>query len=149
MATSIDQETKEYEIGFLVKEEAGIAVIRKFLDLAGAVITKEGEIKKISLAYPIKKETSAFFGFFHFTSLPAAIKDLEKELRVEPLCLRSIIIKDPIKRDMHREEGQPELSERGERVQQREPEEKPEAVKKQGDIVTNEELEKKLEEILQ
>lgn len=130
--------TKDYEVSFLVKQEDGAVRVKKILTDLGAVITQESEVKNIPLAYPIKKETAAFFGFARFTAEPSIIESASKELELDEACLRSLIIAGPF----------PEPTERVERENRPEQPAKPVEKKKETEMVTNEELEKKLEEIL-
>lgn len=130
------QDTREYELGFLLKEEEGITVIRDLIARLGGSISFESEIRRIMLAYPIKKEQGAFFGFIYFSMLPEHTKELKHELQLASAVLRTLIVKDPIKKEY------PSGGEgRGPRREEREE-------KKEVPAVTNEELEKKLEEIL-
>jgi hypothetical protein len=97
---------------------------------------------KIALAYPIKKQTSGFFGYFHFAFSPEEIKHLEHEMETSVAVLRHLIITPPFKKMEAR--PRPETSHTpSARVQIPRAAEgtKPEAL-------TNEDLEKKIEEIL-
>ncbi|KKR88963.1 MAG: 30S ribosomal protein S6 [Candidatus Wolfebacteria bacterium GW2011_GWA2_42_10] len=91
----IEKELKNYEIGFLIKDENDRQEIVKALNNYQAAIINEGEINGIRLAYPIKKETAAYFGYVHFSAEPAIIKKLEDSLRLNPKILRFLIITPP------------------------------------------------------
>lgn len=137
---------KEYEISVLLKNEEDIKEMRDLMKKHGFEITFESPFKRMSLSYEIKKETSAVFGWFYILSETSAIKDFTKEIKVEPWCIRSLVITDPVKREFDRGEGQ-------ERQYRKEATPKIKEVKKEeekttSDAVTNEDLEKKLEEIL-
>lgn len=136
------EEKKEYELSFLLKDEEGIAALQGMLTKFGCTTTSQSEIKRIVLAYPIKKETSALFGYVYFMATPEHMKDFTHELRLESHVLRFLLINKPIKREfISASEGSPRrTSETSEKEALSE--------EKQSHAVTNEDLEKKLEEIL-
>jgi len=135
---------KDYEISFLAKEESGLSEVQKTLVRAGAEVTMTGPLERIVLAYKIEGEVSAYFGFFHFASEPANIKDIEHDLTANSTVLRSLIVTPPFVKTRSRglgpkpkgpvptEETQPERQ----------------APVASGPL-SNEALEKKIEEILQ
>ena len=141
---------RKYELAFVLKTE-DISVVAKLLANGGFAVLTENPLEKIQLAYPIKKEDYAFFGYCHFEGDPAAIKNLRADLRLSPEVLRYLLITPPfIKKPAWRKS---------------EPDKSPEETKfnlpadKQArfadrqsqlaePILTNEALEKKIEEIL-
>jgi ribosomal protein S6 len=133
-----DNEKKEYELAFWLKDENDFVKIKALMNDLGMELTHTSEMRNVPFAYPIKKMTSGYFGFVHFMGMPENIASLSHELKVGDSCLRYIISKDPIKKSEVRE------------MRRQMPERKPEkpAEPKSSDVVTNEELEKKLEEIL-
>lgn len=62
------EEVKIYEIGFLAKEENDREEVVKVLTGYGAKIIDAGKISRIKLAYPIKKENFAYFGYLLFSA---------------------------------------------------------------------------------
>ncbi len=135
-------EKKQYEMSFLVKEEDGAKTVLKFIKELGGDIELEGPVMKIALSYPIKKQTSGFFGYFHFAFSPAEVKHLEHEMETSVEILRHLIITPPFKKMEPR--PRPEVSHvSSARVQAPRA---PEGVKPEA--LTNEDLEKKIEEIL-
>lgn len=88
----MDNEFKNYEIGFLVKEESDTQEIAKIISDYNATILNQGQIKKIQLAYPIKKEMSAYFGYLSFSMSPQIITKLNDSLKINPKILRLLII---------------------------------------------------------
>ena len=60
------EDAKIYEIGFLAKEENDREEIVKILTNYGAKIVDAGKMSRIKLAYPIKKENFAYFGYLFF-----------------------------------------------------------------------------------
>ena len=69
----MENDKKHYEIGFLLKAEDKKADLAKILKASGAEITEEGPVSGIKLAYPIKKENFAYFGFVRFLAEPSAM----------------------------------------------------------------------------
>jgi ribosomal protein S6 len=128
---------KEYELTFWLKDENDLAKIKSLMDDLGLEITYAPELRHTQFAYPIKKEASGFFGFFHFMGNVENIASFNHELKVGGACLRFLISKNPIKKSEVREIRR-QVTER--KIEKAEP--------KPSDMVTNEELEKKLEEIL-
>jgi len=141
---------KGYELSFLLKEEGDATQLQQLLSQHGCEVSLASDIKRIALAYPIKKETSAFFGYVHINANPEDLTALVHQLELEPWCLRTLVVGEQYRRIIETPER---IVSRGSRVDSRgEGEEEktpsPSPSKQRGDAVTNEELEKKLEEIL-
>jgi len=137
-----EKDKKEYEVSFLVKSEEQSQGVVKVLHHYGTEITGEGQLSKVRLAYPIKKETLAYFGYLWFTSEPSAIPQIEGDLRLSKDILRYIIVTPPVKKTL-RERQEAQESERPAPAAPAPVSSEP---RKE---LTNEDLEKKLEEILQ
>lgn len=135
-------EDRYYELGFLVKEESSDPV-KKILQKNNAVVFEESALTKVSLAYPIKKEKMAFFGYCRFTALPEAAAVIQEALKFQPEVLRVIFIK--LSESAVRAAKANQGGEIKRPVRRRETE-----VKKEGaeSGLSNEDLEKKIEEIL-
>ena len=88
-------ENKDFEISYLVKEEGGSSEVLKLLKQHDFKIDFENPVKKIALAYKIKKETGAYFGFTHFKGDPAEVKALNHNLGSNQQILRFLIITPP------------------------------------------------------
>jgi ribosomal protein S6 len=133
-----EKDNKEYEIAFWLKDESGLVRVKALMADLGIEITYSPEIKRTRFSYPIKKETEGYFGFIHFKGDPENIASLNHELKVDGSVLRFLVSKNPIKkseiREMRRQIPEVKIIEKVEQ--------------KSSDLVTNEELEKKLEEIL-
>ncbi len=120
--------------------------IIKLLENYKAEIVDNGNISMIKLAYPIKKEKSAFFGYLHFTAYPNIIKKFEDDLKLNQQILRFIIIASPvsgkifIESRMQRNKAFSSEIPAIKRVEVKKP--------KVQTALSNEALEKKLEEIL-
>lgn len=136
---------KDYEISFLCKEEGGPEELRKFVLRSGGEILLEGPVERIALAYKIKKESTAYFGYFHFAMEPAEAKALEHDLNTAPFVLRYLIVTPPFQKMKPRGMGRPKTK------GQQAPEPTATAEKKSVESLplSNEALEKKIEEILQ
>lgn len=145
MSDAIKQ--KEYEIAFLVKEEQDAQNIKQDALRFEFSITEQGETKRITLAYPIEKEQGAWFGFFRGTATPEAIKKFSEELSLNASCIRQMIISNPPQKTVERP-MRPSSGTQRPMIRKQEAPQKEIPAQTSGDIVTNEELEKKLEEIL-
>jgi ribosomal protein S6 len=149
------QDKKEYEIAYLARTEEDAAHIVALVREAGEAtsssqgsggVKEERSAAKIKLAYEIDKETDAYFGVLRAELLPAAAKGLEETLRMDKRVLRSMVIVVDIKgmkkgSDVpHGEGASPRPSFRPSPIRPSEPRTAP---------LSNEALEKKIEEILQ
>lgn len=135
-----EKDKKEYEISFLVRQEEQSQEVAKVLNRHGAQISHEGQVTKMRLAYPIKKETNACFGYYWFFAAPEAVVQIDNDLRLSKEVLRFMVVASPVKKS---------ASER--RDVRETPKSAPQApapVAQEREL-TNEDLEKKLEEILQ
>mgnify|MGYP001567162589 FL=1 len=56
-----DSAKKLYDVSFLASSESGAALVVGHLTRFGGEIVEEGSPKRLNLAYPIKREKSAFF----------------------------------------------------------------------------------------
>lgn len=99
-----DKNKKLYEIGYLVREESDKEAVLSLLVSAGAEIAKEGDLRRVQLSYPVKKEKSAVFGFFWFSADPAQIKGIRDVLKLSSVVLRSLIITPPSEGKAERKE---------------------------------------------
>lgn len=149
-------EGKNYEVGFLIKSDSDKGGLIKILEDNQFSIINEGQISRIKLAYPIKKENFAYFGYLHFSGVPANIQNLSDKLRTESKILRFSIIPQSV------EETEGKISEEIYSTRARHFSERqkvqgtpfqpptPQLPKKPArtEALSNEALEKKLEEIL-
>jgi ribosomal protein S6 len=95
---------KHYEISFLAKSEAGKDDVMKALADIDAEITNEGRFSEMRLAYPVEKQTVAYFGFVYFMALAEKIPALHESLRFNEGILRSLIITPPPRKPIPRAE---------------------------------------------
>lgn len=142
-----DEGKKLYEVSFLAKSENGAAVMVGHLTQFGAEILSEGNVRKIQLAYPIKKHESAFFGFINCKMPADAISKVTDSVKLDEEIIRMLIVeaevareKAPDKRE-RRAPYEPTPSVAKDRASRKE-------ISDEGRI-SNELLEEKLEEILQ
>jgi len=133
-------EPKEFEISYLVKEEGGSSEVLKLLKQHDFEVDFENPAKKIALAYKIKKETSAYFGFAHFKGDSSQIKSLNHNLESSGHILRFLVITPPFSKTKI-------VSQKPRPVRAIKP--KTETEEKPNLPLSNEALEKKIEEILQ
>ena len=87
-------EKRKYELAFILKVEDA-SVISQSLANREFTILNENPLEKVRLAYPIKKEDYAYFGYFHFEGELAALKNLRADLKLKPEVLRYLIISPP------------------------------------------------------
>ena len=136
----MDQDQKkEYEIAFLLNEETDAPGLIEALKGAGAEIRMEGPVRKTALAYEIKKRTSAYFGFVQCAMDPAAAKALEGMLNLRPEVLRFLLITPPTMKEKPRIQSMGAPARPGAR---------PYEPKAATPVLSNEALEKTIEEIL-
>lgn len=126
---------KEYELSFLSKTEEGAKEIVELVRSLGGEITFESSVNKIALAYKINKEAAAFFGWIFFTALPKDVKGIKDSLALKGDILRTLLITPPFVK------GKPRPIGARPKPQKTSPE-------KPAQPLSNEALEKKIEEIL-
>lgn len=137
MAESMHQtELKEYEISSVSTSETVLADVKGALEKEQATVSEEGKSVAIRLAYPIRKQTSGFFGFIKFSAYPETITAIEKRVSALPHMLRLLIVTPP---PVH-------VSENERRPQRPVTTDKPGTP--ESAQLTNEALEQKIEEIL-
>lgn len=145
----LEQEFKDYEMSFLGLTENTAQEVADILAEYKARVLVAGPAKQIELAYSIKKHKTAFFCYFQFQSLSEIIKPLNDKLSVKADILRFLIITPPIKRAPERIRPQ---SFDAVQSKSKDLEAEPRAEEKSfkaPEILSNELLEQKLEEILQ
>ncbi len=89
------KEKREYELAVLLKGEESAKEVLSLLARHNVEAREEGQLKKIQLAYPVNRERQAHFGSFHILGFPLEIKSLENDLRNQNGVLRSMIISLP------------------------------------------------------
>ncbi len=139
--------TKEYELAFLGLEESVAQKAAELVARLGGEIFLQGPVERIALEYKIKKAPGAYFGYFHLRMTPVQIEDLKRELNVFPPVLRFLIVTPPFQK-MKPRSARPArpasaAPAAGAPVQPETADRRPETLP-----LSNEALEKKIEEIL-
>ncbi len=88
-------EKKEYEVAFLAKEEGDVAELRMIIGQHNGDITFEGPVRRINLAYKIKKESQAHFGYFYVHIVPSDVPALNHDLLTRSKLTRFMVIRAP------------------------------------------------------
>ncbi len=91
--------SNKYEVMFIV-DVANEEVIRGAVDLVKQTITKiggsvdkEDEWGKRQLAYEVKHQKEGYYVVIDFTAEPAAIKELDRIIKIHEEIIRHIIVK--------------------------------------------------------
>ena len=90
----VSDDKKEYEIAFILKIEDSY-VVKQAINSRGFSIFNESPINKIRLAYPIKKELHAYWGYCGFSGLAAEVEELSSDLKLKLDVLRFLIVSLP------------------------------------------------------
>ncbi len=149
-----EKEKKEYELGVLVATEDNLAPVIALVREHNGEIAGEPRVKKLALAYEIKKHKEAIFAHFNFHAIPADAKNLEGALNTKAEVIRFLMIASPAPMMVgERSVGMPMM---GGPAQRRTRIMRPAATGPVAEIkpsaptmLSNEALEKKIEEILQ
>jgi len=92
------EEKKQYTISYLVKTESGKEAVLKCLNKINVQNLVEGRFTELKLAYPIKKQTSAFFGSITFKALPETIIKIDEQFKSIEDVLRFLVIATPVRK---------------------------------------------------
>ncbi|MDI6734197.1 MAG: 30S ribosomal protein S6 [Patescibacteria group bacterium] len=131
---------KNYELTFVSFVEAGIK-IKQIIEESGGIVLFEKELQKIRLAYPVKKQQYGFLGVVEFKTKPDLIGLTLKALKSKTDTIRYLICNKELKNDF--------VNQGRERFKKERARILPRVAKKQADVsLTNEAIEKKIEEIL-
>lgn len=134
-----------YEFAYLLRPGVSEAGLKAILTSSGATILSEGQTQEISLSYPIKKSKAARFGYFHINlENPDALLEIDKKLKLEEDVLRFLVVKIPERKARPAREAK---SPRRKASSQQDITSVTPQVSHL-DALTNEKLEKTLEEIL-
>lgn len=100
----MDRDPKNYELAYLlspsIPEEGVLTRVGKLTALIEenkGLIRHVQEPRKIKLAYPIKKEKTAYFGYTTFSLAPEFLLSLEKKIKGEEV-LRYLLVEEEIGR---------------------------------------------------
>lgn len=89
---TINELQTTYEISFIVKGE-DVAEVKKLIEECQGVVQNEKPLEKVTLAYPVKKEKQGFKGVMVINSTKEDIKKLEEKMRFTEGVLRCLIQK--------------------------------------------------------
>lgn len=67
--------------------------IEEFISKSGGIVSRYGEVKKMKLAYPIKKEQFSNFGYIEFSAPKNTIEAINKKMMLNDGVLRHLVIK--------------------------------------------------------
>ncbi|MDO8557454.1 MAG: 30S ribosomal protein S6 [Candidatus Jorgensenbacteria bacterium] len=140
------EENKEkniYEITFHVLTEENAGDVRRCVEKCSGTITYERPLEKVRLAYPVKKQTYGFMGVLGFDADPEQVRAILNELKLGGLVLRSLIHKVLPQKERQKKAKQ------GAGAPSQQPAEGMKRLRPFGQALSNEALEKKIEEILQ
>jgi len=152
----MEQNNNNYELSFWLSsrlEEKAIEQkfnnLLKQLEKSGALIIFSQSPQLKQLAYPIKKERNAYFGYIQFGFSKDSLVSLEEELRIDNDLIRFMLLN--IKPKEKQEDSRPAF--RKPVFKKERKEEKPSFAKtiedkKEEKVISLEELDKKLSEIL-
>ncbi len=135
-----DVKKEKYELAFWTKDEND-ALVKKVLAKHRAEIVKERPVQKMRLAFPIRKENYAFLGTVIFSADVSAAKDISADLNLETGVLRYFLRKA-------KKPSTDNRTENPEAPRERRPFFRLRSEAKTDQVLTNEALEKKIEEIL-
>ncbi len=134
-----------YELAYVLRVGESESVIDEVLAAHKAVVKHKSPVSSIQLAYPIKKQGVAQFGYAHLT-LPTggAVKEISDALTLKDAVLRFLFTKVPKLRLRARPEG------KGPKVEGAASDKPATSAASLGriDSLSNEKLSKTLEEIL-
>jgi ribosomal protein S6 len=151
--TNEEKDKKEYELALLLKSEDNLAGVIALVGTHNAEALSEPRAKRLQLAYEIKKHTEAVFVYFTFKMFGDDMKALEHELNTHADVLRFMVIASPAPAERTATSAMPPREERRQRssapysAPAAAPSETPRPAPSKP--LSNEALEKKIEEILQ
>ncbi|HUC31103.1 MAG TPA: 30S ribosomal protein S6 [Candidatus Paceibacterota bacterium] len=149
--TNEEKDKKEYELALLLKSEDNVASVLKLVAQHNGEGASEPRAKRLQLAYEIKKHTEAVFVYFTFKAFGDDIKTLEHDLNSHADVLRFMVIASPAPAERTATSAMPPREERRSRTPSYSvapaATEAPKPAPSRP--LSNEALEKKIEEILQ
>jgi ribosomal protein S6 len=93
--TNEEKDRKEYELGILLAKEEDLSGLLAVLASHHVENASEPRSKRLTLAYEIKGHTEAVFTSLTFKAFGDEVKALEQELILRPDVLRSLVVKTP------------------------------------------------------
>ena len=81
---------------FTEQEIAGVQVrVSGLIEKAGAKVTREEVLGKIKLAYSVKRDSHGTYVLVYFDTDPASVKELDRSLKLEESILRHTLLCKP------------------------------------------------------
>jgi len=143
--TNEEKDKKEYELALLLKNETDLAGVVALVGQHNGEGLSEPRAKRLGLAYEIKKQTEAVFATFTFKAYGDDIKSLETDLNNRHEVIRSMIIASPVASEQSVSSAVPQDRRPARPTRPASPSDARPASRP----LSNEALEKKIEEILQ
>ena len=90
--------TMLYELTFLISSGLNETEIKEFSEKLNKIVADKAKnsemktLKKIALAYPVKKQKEAFFGSLDFEAEKETIKTIKQEVEKMPEIIRYLLI---------------------------------------------------------
>ncbi len=94
-----EEELKNYEISFLAKEEGGREDVLQLIKKHDIEVSGDSPTARIKLAYSVKKEHFGHFGCIYFSAKPEVLEALREGLKINPQILRFSIGRTPRLKD--------------------------------------------------
>ena len=142
--TNEEKDKKEYELALLLKNEADVAGVVALVSQHNGENLSEPRAKRLGLAYEIKKQTEAVFASFTFKAYGDDITNLENDLNNRQDIVRFMIIASPVASE---QSASPIVPHDKRPIRPARP--MPSDARPASRPLSNEALEKKIEEILQ
>lgn len=140
-----DRDKKDYELGVLVASEDDLAGVATLVRQHNAEALSNPRAKKLALAYEIEGKKEAVFAYWNFRAFGEDVKNMERDLNRKAEVMRSLILIAPAP-SMEREMPPFTPMTRKPRTTRTSP--PPQETKIPSGPLSNEALEKKIEEIL-
>lgn len=147
--TNEEKDKKEYELALLLKSEENMTGIVKLVGAHNGEGLSEPRAKRLQLAYEIKHHTEAVFVYFTFKMFGDDMKALEHELNTHADVLRFMVIASPAPAERTAASAMPPREEHRSRDTVSGSTVSEPAKSAAPRPLSNEALEKKIEEILQ
>ncbi len=81
-----------YELTVIVRTEKDADAVKAIIKEFDAKVEKEQKWGKRDLAYPIKKETSAFYFTYQIGADPKTISDMKKKMNYDEKIIRYLLL---------------------------------------------------------
>jgi ribosomal protein S6 len=149
--TNEEKDKKEYELALLLKGEENMGAVTALVGQHNGEGLSEPRAKRLQLAYEIKDHTEAVFAYFTFKMFGDDMKSLESDLNAKADVLRFMVIASPAPVERNAGSAMPMREERRPRATAYSSPAPSSEVPKPAPSrpLSNEALEKKIEEILQ